>query len=226
MNRFILPPGLNKKKRRPVGPGVSIGHPKAKGGTFGAVVRQRKTGEVLILSNNHVLANCSSIPDVRAKLRDPIFQPSAINGGTYTMMIGRLHNWIPLMDTGCNLVDAAVAKPLSYDLISCEVRGIGKIAGTASGVPGMRIRKVGCTTGLTHGEITGVNYSVTISFAGKEYFFCDQLAARIHCREGDSGSIVVDEHNRAVGLLFATEDGLGIINKIEHVMLLLNIEFV
>jgi hypothetical protein len=226
MNRFILPPGLNKRKRRPVGPGVSIGHPKAKGGTFGAVARQRKTGELLILSNNHVLANCISILDIRAKLGDPVLQPSASDGGIYTMMIGRLYNWVPLKDTGSNLVDAAVAKPLSHDLISCEVRGIGRICGTAAGVPGMRIKKVGHTTGLTHGKITEVNYSVTIPFAGKEYLFCDQLAARIHCREGDSGSIVVDDQNRAVGLLFAAQDGLGIINKIEHVMHLLNIEFI
>ncbi|MDD2573891.1 MAG: trypsin-like peptidase domain-containing protein [Bacillota bacterium] len=226
MNRIILPPGFNKKKRRPVGPGVSIGHPKAKGGTFGAVVRQRKTGELLILSNNHVLANCSGVLDARAKSGDPVLQPSASDGGIYTKMIGRLLNWVPLKDTVCNLVDAAVAKPLSPSLISYEVRGIGRISGTAAAVPGMRIKKVGHTTGLTRGEITEVNYSVTVPFAEKEYLFCDQLAARLHCREGDSGSIVVDDQNRAVGLLFAVQDGLGIINRIEHVMLLLNIEFV
>lgn len=226
MNRIVLPPGFRKKKRRPVGPGVSIGHPKAKGGTFGAVVRQRKTGELLILSNNHVLANCSSVLDIRANIGDPILQPSASDGGTYSKMIGRLYNWAPLMDTGCNLMDAALAKPLSPDLVKNEASGIGKIRGTVAGMPGMRIKKAGHTTGLTLGEITEVNYSVTIPFGGKEYLFCDQLAARLHCREGDSGSIVVDDQNRAVGLLFAAQDDLGIINRIEHVMLLLNIEFV
>lgn len=43
---------------------------------------------------------------------------------------------------------------------------------------------------------------------------------------GDSGSLVVDEQNRAVGLLFAAQDGLAVINRIEHVVRLLNIEFV
>jgi hypothetical protein len=226
MNRIILPPGSNKKRRRPVGPGVSIGHPKSKGGTFGAVVRQRNTGEILILSNNHVLANGSSVLDVRAKPGDPIFQPSAGSGGIYTMMIGRLYSWVPFEDAGCNLVDAALAKPLSHALISCEIRGIGRIRGTAAGVPGMRIKKVGHATGLTHGEITGINYSVAVPFAGKEYHFCDQLAAKLRCREGDSGSLVVDEQNRAVGLLFAAQDGLAVINRIEHIVRLLNIEFV
>ena len=125
------------------------------------------------------------------------------------MMIGRLYSWVPFEDAGCNLVDAALAKPLSHALISCEIRGIGRIRGTAAGIPGMRIKKVGHATGLTHGEITGINYSVSVPFAGKEYHFCDQLAARLRCREETGGSLVVWTSKPGSGVLFAAQDGLG-----------------
>lgn len=64
-------------KLRPALPGGSIGHYNISAGTFGAVVRDRKTGEKLILSNNHILANATDGTDGRAKVGDPILQPGA-----------------------------------------------------------------------------------------------------------------------------------------------------
>jgi hypothetical protein len=61
---------------RPAPPGVSIGHFQITAGTLGAVVRDRDTGQPLILSNNHVLANGNE-----AKLGDPILQPGTVDGG-------------------------------------------------------------------------------------------------------------------------------------------------
>ncbi len=61
---------------RPAPPGVSIGHWAITAGTFGAVVQDAETGERLILSNNHVLANSNqAIPG------DAILQPGAADGG-------------------------------------------------------------------------------------------------------------------------------------------------
>jgi len=61
---------------RPVQPGFSIGHLKSTAGTFGAVVRDTKTGEKLILSNNHVIANSN-----QAEIGDHIIQPGPSDGG-------------------------------------------------------------------------------------------------------------------------------------------------
>ncbi|MBF7084147.1 hypothetical protein IT084_14345 [Desulfallas sp. Bu1-1] len=69
-------------KIRPALPGSSIGHYKISAGTFGAVVKDKKTGEKLILSNCHILANGSSGNDGRAKIGDPILQP----GGCDTLL--------------------------------------------------------------------------------------------------------------------------------------------
>lgn len=62
---------------RPVIPsGVSVGHPLVTAGTLGAMVRDTETGERLIVSNNHVLANSNA-----ALVGDPVLQPAATDGG-------------------------------------------------------------------------------------------------------------------------------------------------
>jgi hypothetical protein len=61
---------------RPAPCGVSLGHYQVTAGTFGSVVRDRATGERLILSNNHVLANSND-----ANPGDPILQPGVADGG-------------------------------------------------------------------------------------------------------------------------------------------------
>ena len=60
---------------RPAPGGVSIGHYKITAGTFGSIVRDRETGNRLILSNNHVIANSND-----ADAGDEILQPGPIDG--------------------------------------------------------------------------------------------------------------------------------------------------
>lgn len=60
---------------RPAVGGVSIGHVGITAGTFGCLVK--RGADVLILSNNHVLANSND-----AQVGDPILQPGPIDGGT------------------------------------------------------------------------------------------------------------------------------------------------
>jgi len=64
-------------KFRPAPGGVSIGHYQISAGTLGCIVRDRTTGDRLILSNNHVLANSND-----ATIGDPIIQPGGADGGT------------------------------------------------------------------------------------------------------------------------------------------------
>jgi hypothetical protein len=82
---------------RPARPGISISHYKVSAGTFGAVVRDRSTGETLILSNNHVLANLSNGADGRAAVGDRILQPGMYDGGDdKSAVIGHLRRFVPL----------------------------------------------------------------------------------------------------------------------------------
>lgn len=82
-----------KDRFRPIIPlGVSIGHYESTAGTLGALVRDNATGEIFILSNNHVLANCNY-----AKKGDPILQPAPLDGGMNPAdMVATLERFIPL----------------------------------------------------------------------------------------------------------------------------------
>lgn len=83
---------------RPAQPGISVGHYKVSAGTFGAVVKDRNTGELLILSNNHVLANATDGFDGRASIGDPILQPGIYDGADPKLsVIGTLDRFIPII---------------------------------------------------------------------------------------------------------------------------------
>ncbi|NLM97856.1 MAG: hypothetical protein GX175_09675, partial [Halanaerobiaceae bacterium] len=65
---LLKTPLPRKQRYRPAPGGVSIGHYKITAGTLGAIVKDNKTGEPMILSNNHVLANISNGNDGRASI--------------------------------------------------------------------------------------------------------------------------------------------------------------
>ncbi len=89
--------GERMEYRRPAQPGMSLGHYKISAGTFGAVVKDRTTGELLILSNNHVLANITDGNDGRAAVGDAIIQPGIHDGGKpEECTIAHLCRFVPL----------------------------------------------------------------------------------------------------------------------------------
>ncbi|MBZ0286629.1 MAG: S1 family peptidase [Anaerolineae bacterium] len=72
--------------------GVSIGHFKITAGTLGTIVTDTSTGEKLILSNNHVMANSNM-----ASLGDPILQPGPTDGGHNPGdMVARLERFVQI----------------------------------------------------------------------------------------------------------------------------------
>jgi hypothetical protein len=99
-----------RARYRPVIPaGVSMGHFKVTAGTLGAVVRDRSTGERLLLSNNHVFANSND-----AQLGDAILQPSAMDGGANPGdMVARLERYVRLryLDDPAGGGDVIIGQP-------------------------------------------------------------------------------------------------------------------
>ena len=117
-----------------------------------------------------------------------------------------------------NLVDAAIARPLNPDEVSDEILQIGTIQGAAEGELGMAIKKSGRTTQFTTGEIEQVDVTANVQYGeGKIARFTDQLMAGAMSQGGDSGSAVLDNNNRLVGLLFAGSDTTTVINRIQNV---------
>jgi len=123
-----------------------------------------------------------------------------------------------------NLVDAAIARPLKEEDVLPEILNIGTVAGTASAQLGTAVKKSGRTTGFTQGEILQVDVTVDVQYGTNLVArFTDQLMAGAMSKGGDSGSAVLDDQNRLVGLLFAGSDQTTIINRIENVFDSLNL---
>ncbi len=238
---------------RPAPGGVSLGHYKITAGTFGAVVRDRATGDRLLLSNNHVLANSND-----AAPGDSILQPGPADGGRDGPdTIARLERFCPIQFSvepgscgvaqaiadisnalaglvgsqhrlesiranpqAANTVDAAVARPLDGRDILDEILEIGTVSGTVAAALGMQVRKSGRTTGLTTGEITVLDATVSVSYGpGRLVTFENQIIAGPMSQGGDSGSLVVAADSlQAVGLLFAGSDQSTIFNPIQMVL--------
>ncbi len=237
-----------RQKMRPARPGVSIGHFAITAGTLGCLVR--KSGETLILSNNHVLANSND-----AQVGDAIWQPGRADGGTSADQIGTLAEFIPIafegtppLPGGClsqllsllgirlrkplqnepgnNKVDAALARPTTPDLVSPDILNIGVPTGAGTATLGTQVQKSGRTTGYTTGSIQQIDVTVTVNYGGPLATFTGQLMAGAISQGGDSGSAVLDMSERVVGLLFAGSATSTIINPIQFVLDMLGVEVV
>lgn len=111
----------NTDKYRPAIPaGVSIGHYLITAGTYGARVIDDETGDYLMLSNNHVLAN-----ENMATLGDAILQPGPYDGGRSTDKIASLERFVPLLwlgeappDTGDTYGFAEVLRDIGNGLLT------------------------------------------------------------------------------------------------------------
>lgn len=223
---------LRTKKDRPAHPGVSIGHYLISAGTFGAVVYDAKTGHPLILSNNHVLANTSTVQNRRAKVGDPILQPGPYDGGTIDSdVIAFLDRYHPLIlknsrSKTTNVVDCAVAFPVDNQFISKKILGLGHVAGVRVPELGEILYKSGRTTGVTQGPVRTLGATLTVQMGnGEEAVFTNQVIVGMVSDGGDSGALVVDSRQRACGLLFAGSTVVTICNPIEAVLQALQVTF-
>ena len=214
--------GSQTQRMRPVQPGLSIGHKDITAGTFGCVVE--RNGQRLMLSNNHVLADCNN-----ARLGDRILQPGKYDGGKVDKdAIAKLVEFVPIIfdeDAAAAAMSArALALPDAQHLISGEITSVGAPRGIAVGALGMAIQKSGRTTGHTTGQIEQIDVTSRIDYDKRTATFTGQLLASATSAAGDSGSAVLDMSGRLVGLLFAGSDRVTLINPIQDVFDALDVE--
>jgi hypothetical protein len=213
--------------RSPFQPGNSVGHVKATAGTLGAVVT--KGGAFHILSNSHVLALGG-----KAKKGDAIVYPGRADGGALSKdLVAKLTGFKAFVPGGAfvNRVDCAIAKPTNVrlgDLIA-EIKGWGLPRGIIKPARGMKVIKVGRTTGKTTGEIQDIHFRFTLDYEGEigVVGFTDQVLCTRYTNDGDSGSLVIDKATgRAVGLHFAGAEGGSVFNPIDEVLKALGVKLV
>jgi hypothetical protein len=213
--------------RRPCPPGFSIGHVDVTAGTLGAWVE--RDGQVLALSNNHVLANSNA-----GRKGDVIVQPGRADDPSL-QRFGVLDDFVPVVfqdkkklaglwwrlwkgignlgarAVGCtfrlvvvqqavNLVDAAVCQPDTPDY--ADLTGNPTVAHILE--LGDTVEKTGRTTGFTIGTVEGVNATISVQYGAQIAEFEDQIIIRGISGEfsapGDSGSaILTSDHQGALG---------------------------
>lgn len=127
---------------------------------------------------------------------------------------------------GINLVDAAVARPDSPDLVSPKILEVGEVSSTREPEIGERVIKSGRTSGVSGGEIKviGATLKVMMGDVGTAVF-SDQIVTTPMAEPGDSGSLLLSLRREALGLIAAGSDRASIAGKIGYVMDLLKVAF-
>jgi hypothetical protein len=227
----------HRMRMRPAPGGISVGHFRITAGTLGCLARGRtapRINRLMILSNNHVLANSNA-----ATIGDCVAQPGPIDGGRCPAdQVAVLERFVPInFAGGANVVDCATAwawpdrvrRELMY--ISGGVTRFFRVGATpVAAARGMLVGKSGRTTQLTRGTITAVGVAINVNYGGRIARFVDQIAIRAasgdFSRGGDSGSLIWtwDTRRAPVGLLFAGGGGTTFANRITRVLAALDIQ--
>ena len=175
-------------------------------GTLGAVVRDKTTHQEFLLTNRHVITDLEGLPVI--DVINPCQFYGEVCGGTDMVT-----------PEGYPLVDGALVNPL----VDTQriIKSIGEITGADHPQIDMNIKKYGATSGLTSGIITDIDFASWIDGV----YYSDQILSDMEAISGDSGSIVLNNENKAIGLLFAGAPGIAIVNKINNVVELFNIYF-
>jgi hypothetical protein len=197
-------------------------------GTLGAVVEA--AGTRFLLSNNHVLANENNLP-----VGSPIFQPGLLDqGNPISDRIATLTRLIALRAGQPNAADCAIAEILNSKTVSAAF--LAKVGRLRSPEPiaateGMRVHKVGRTTGYTTGVVFDVSADVKVEYDLGILTFQDQILIRgtdgMFSDRGDSGSVIVDRTTRrATALLFAGSPSHTVANPLAEVLAQLEVSMV
>jgi len=195
-------------------------------GTLGALVKDRTTGAMMALTNFHVACVDSgwSVGDTQA-------QPGRVDGGTCPAdKFGSLTRAVL-----SEHVDGSVTTIDTGKATDCSIVEIGNVKGSATATVGMAVRKRGRTTGLTYGSVTSVDYSTSINYGDGlgTHVLKNQIRVAVDTSKstqfgdhGDSGSVVVNDDNKVVGLHFAgnTAGTIGVANPIQFVLDELNVD--
>jgi hypothetical protein len=213
----VVPLGF-KGTYRPVPAGVSVGNAnECASGTIGCVVL--KGGTRYMLSNNHVFARVNE-----ASIGEAINQPGRYDAKPVcnpTGVVGNLAQFQNISFSGNNTIDAAIAS-FSTSSTCAMVNNLYTPTSTVvSPSVGLAVKKVGRTSGLTHGTISGINVTIQVNYGspGVATFVNQIYVASNLIRSGDSGSLMVTETgNNPVGLCFAGSGGQSFANPIGPVL--------
>jgi hypothetical protein len=170
------------------------------------------------------MVGASSCPIGNAGAKVLNFFARLFHSGTRLMPVGGLEG---------NLADCALAEANSDDdIIDRILEDDGMVAPVdeMEAEIDLNVKKSGRTTGTKHNKVSQMGVTANVNMGnGKIAIFTDQFAVE-HTAEdpfsqpGDSGSAILSEDNKLVGLLFAGSDTITLCNKWSNVKALLNLD--
>jgi hypothetical protein len=192
--------GVYIDRKRPVSGGLSVGNVRGIAtGTLGFWVELVEKG-IVGISNYHVFAQ------VGARKGDRIVQPGRLDHKGLRNTIGTLLEFFEYEDR--NFVDLACVVPRNLaDADLSHIEMIGEWRGFTKPAPGMRVAKVGRTTGYTEGEIQSIDATFNTYYNDKPVKFVEQIKTTCKLKLGDSGAALVDLKTKKIcGLCVATDN--------------------
>lgn len=174
----------------------------------------RRSNQVLLLANSHTLAD---LQKGTVDEQDLILQPSPGEPGS-SRPIATLIDFSAIEFENAekpNTIDAALAKLWHTQRHDALIPGIGSVKRYVRKQDvnvGEPVRKTGRTTGYSVGWVCSIYVDIWISYSrtGRSAFFHDQILVEpdaskfsVFVDKGDSGSLLVDAGQNALGLIFA-----------------------
>lgn len=244
------PPSREARRQRPAAGGDSISNYRGGAATLGCLVvdqkkitpkEQQTPYQVYLLCDASGLAAAISTP----QSGDPILQPGREDGGLPALdAIATLTKWTRPNGNnslaGTNL-SAAIAQVKNLNDVSPEIRGRGVPKGVRPPVVGMSVAGVGRTSGLIAGTVLAIEASESIPWPiaqvvapentgdGSGYYavlFGDLIVTTPMVAAGDSGMVLLDDDNYAIGLGFAGGDQYSLFIPFEKILKRLEVELV
>ncbi len=171
-------------------------------GTLGAIVRDRRTGVPMALTNFHV-----ACIDDGCRVGDRMVQPGIPDGGDpQTQEFGSL--------TRARLTENTDGAVITLDPgreWQSSVQGIGDVAGVVAAMIGATAQKCGRTTGCTYGTVGSTDATLSLDYGDgigvrtlrrQVRIDTDASQSPRFSEQGDSGSVIMDMQRRVLGLLF------------------------
>ena len=174
----------------------------------------RRRKEIHLLSNSHVFAD---LQKATVDESDLIMQPSP-GEPAGTRPIGMLVDFSRLTfddQKSPNHIDVAIARLWTAERHDPVIPLIGAVKGYVANNDieiGEAVRKFGRTTGYSEGRVGSIYLDIWIQYdrTGRAAYFSDQILIEPDLSgftqfvsKGDSGSLLVDSAQHAVGLIFA-----------------------
>ncbi len=209
---IILPKAkkrIDSSEHRPIKGGIQIGNGKGHVGTLGCFARLVADDTLVLLTNHHVLYDDGAVAGEKIGQPDIDNQCCCccayVDGEVGIILNPSFDN--ESVDCAIASVNAGIATDiiLNNSMTTTELR----ILGTEPAVVGDTVRKIGSTSGLTTGTVNSITGpteekedQIFIRPVEAETFTESTNGKKAFSDLGDSGSIIINEENNIVGLLW------------------------